>query len=183
MLDPFFTIGHATRSIEELIALLHEAKVTCLVDVRTMPRSRTNPQFNRETLPARLRADRIDYVYAGALGGLRRRSDTVAPDVNGLWENASFHNYADYTISEAFRAGLAQLVQLGRRKRVAIMCAETLWWRCHRRIIADHLLGRGEEVWHILGPGKIEPAQLTLGAVVQPDGAVQYPAPQSSLLL
>ena len=180
---PFFTIGHSTRSIEEFTGLLREAGVEQLVDVRTVPRSRTNPQFNRDSLPESLEASAIGYSYLQALGGLRPRSKTVATGVNGFWENASFHNYADYALGDDFRAGFAELLALGHHQRSAIMCAEAVWWRCHRRILADHLLARGEQVFHILGPGHIEPAMLTRGAVVQADGSVQYPAPQSSLAL
>jgi uncharacterized protein (DUF488 family) len=111
-----------------------------------------------------------------ALGGLRGKSRDVLPDVNGLWENGSFHNYADYAFSPPFRAGLAHLIEVGRERRCAIMCSEAVWWRCHRRIVADYLIAGGETVIHIMGPGRLEPARLTPGAVVQPK-AVVYPAP------
>jgi uncharacterized protein (DUF488 family) len=111
-----------------------------------------------------------------ALGGLRGRTRGVPVEVNGLWTNQSFHNYADYALSAPFQAGLAHLLERGRERRCAIMCSEAVWWRCHRRIVADHLIARGEAVIHILGPGRLEPARLTPGAVVQ-GGAVVYPAP------
>jgi uncharacterized protein (DUF488 family) len=99
------------------------------------------------------------------------------PDaVNGYWQNASFHNYADYAIGDEFRAGLARLRELGGTDRCAIMCAEAVWWRCHRRIIADHLIAAGENVFHILGPGKIEPAQMTEAAREAGEGRLRYPA-------
>ena len=131
--EPFFTIGHSTRSIEEFIALLREAEIGVLVDVRTMPRSRTNPQFNQETLPEALRASGILYEHLKELGGLRGR--TLPDSPNGFWENQSFRNYADYALGSAFRAGLARLVAIGSARRAAIMCAEAVWWQCHRRIM------------------------------------------------
>jgi uncharacterized protein (DUF488 family) len=155
---PFFTIGHSTRPLGEFVDLLEEAEATTLVDVRTVPRSRTNPQFNRDTL-----------------GGLRKKHG-VAPEVNGFWRVQSFHNFADYALTESFRAGLTRLRTLGHERRCAIMCAEAVWWRCHRRIIADYLIVAGERVLHILGPDKIEPAHLTEAAHPQPDGSVTYPA-------
>jgi len=100
----------------------------------------------------------------------------VPAEVNGFWENQSFHNYADYAMGQKFREGLAHLRALGRHDRCAIMCAETVWWRCHRRIIADYLLAAGEAVFHIMGPGQIVPARLTEGATVQPSGVLAYPA-------
>lgn len=176
MAHPFFTIGHATRPIEAFVALLQEAGVTFVADVRTVPRSRTNPQFNRDTLPASLQLAAIGYEHVAALGGLRGRKRDVPRDVNAFWQNDSFHNYADYAMSDAFCDGLAHLRELGRDQCCAIMCAETLWWRCHRRIITDYLLAAGERVFHILGPGQIEPAGINPAARMQPAGALTYPA-------
>jgi uncharacterized protein (DUF488 family) len=173
---PFFTIGHSTRTLEEFVGLLKEAEVATVVDVRTMPRSRTNPQFNRDTLPDALARYQIGYEHIAELGGLRGKSHEVAPEVNGFWRVQSFHNYADYALTEPFRAGLAQLRALGHERRCAIMCAEAVWWRCHRRIITDYLIEAGETVLHILGPGKIEPAHLTEAAKLRKDGSVIYPA-------
>src|SRR5690606_1103869 len=109
-------------------------------------------------------------------GGLRGRAPDLPSDVNGLWENRSFHNYADYALSDPFQEGLEQLIAEGREKRCAIMCSEAVWWRCHRRLIADHLIARGEAVFHILDLGRIEPAHLTRGAVIGPDQRISYPA-------
>jgi uncharacterized protein (DUF488 family) len=162
-MNPFYTIGHSTRSIEEFVALLCRAEVTAVVDVRTVPKSRANPQFNRESLPATLTEFQIGYEHIASLGGLRGAKRDVASNVNGFWENKSFHNYADYAMGETFREGLAELIHLGRQQRCAIMCAEAVWWRCHRRIIADYLLAAGEAVFHIMGPGKITAAQMTEG--------------------
>src|SRR5690606_3378071 len=109
-------------------------------------------------------------------GGLRGKSKTIAREVNGFWENDSFHNYADYATGEQFHQGLDQLISIGREQRSAIMCSEAVWWRCHRRIVADYLLARQEDVRHIMGTGRIDPAKLTTGASVQPDQTVHYPA-------
>ena len=171
MLLPFFTIGHSTRSIAEFTALLETAEVKSLADVRTIPRSRTNPQFNTDVLPDSLRP--IEYTHIAALGGLRGRRDK-GPSPNTFWENQSFRNYADYAATPAFREGLAQLKAIGREQRCAIMCAEAVWWRCHRRIIADYLLSEGEHVFHIMGPDRIEAARLTPGAHRIEDGTLVY---------
>jgi uncharacterized protein (DUF488 family) len=181
MPHPFFTIGHSTRTLEEFVALLREAGATQVVDVRTVPRSRTNPQYNRDTLLDALAPHGIGYVHIAALGGLRGKARAAAGEVNAFWENASFHNYADYAMSAAFRAGLAQLRALGREKTCAVMCAEAVWWRCHRRIIADYLLAAGETVLHILAPGKIEPARLTPAAVRGAEGTLTYPAADDAM--
>jgi uncharacterized protein (DUF488 family) len=180
-----FTIGHSTRSVAELAALLRDAGVALLVDVRSLPRSRANPQFNAEALAPALAAEGIGYRHLPALGGLRGRRKPApdhdpgdaGPSPNGLWQVGAFRNYADYAMSEAFRAGLAELRALARERPTAIMCAEAVWWRCHRRIIADYLLARGVPVRHIMGPGKIVPATLTPGARPQADGTVLYPRP------
>jgi uncharacterized protein (DUF488 family) len=173
---PFFTIGHSTRSLEEFTALLKGAEVSRLVDVRTIPRSRTNPQFNKETLPAALAAADISYEHMADLGGLRGKSRTVAPEVNAFWTNESFHNYADYALSEEFQAGLNRLIKEGSRERCAIMCSEAVWWRCHRRIVSDYLIARQEEVFHIMGEGRLDAAKLTPGAVIRADEKLVYPA-------
>ena len=140
-----------------------------IVDVRTVPRSRTNPQFNFDALPGALAERRIAWRQIAALGGLRPKRKDGEPSPNTFWENASFRNYADYADTEPFREGLAELIALGDSHVCAIMCAEAVWWRCHRRIIADYLIAAGEAVFHIMGPGKIVPAVLTPAA--HPDGA------------
>ena len=183
MRHPFHTIGHSTRALADFVALLREAEVTLVVDVRTVPRSRTNPQYNRETLPDELSASGIAYEHIAALGGLRGKKHDVPPSLNGFWENASFHNYADYAMSEDFSRGFARLREFGAAQRCAIMCAEAVWWRCHRRIIADYLLAAGETVLHILGAGHIEPARLTEAAQKDASGHVLYPASQQELRL
>jgi len=172
---PFYTIGHSTRSIEDFIALLRHAEVKLVVDVRTVPRSRTNPQYNRDSLPENLAGFQIGYEHFAALGGLRGHKGDVPDAVNGFWQNQSFHNYADYAMSGPFRDGLARLREIGHATPCAIMCAEAVWWQCHRRIIADYLLAAGETVFHILAGNRIEPAHMTEGAKPGPDGALVYP--------
>ena len=175
MTDPFFTIGHSTRSIAEFVELLREANIQLVVDVRTVPGSRTNPQFNRDMLPITLSEFAIDYEHIAQLGGLRTKSTTVPPSVNAFWQNASFHNYADYAMSDDFKSGLMRLRELGHAKRTAMMCAEAVWWRCHRRIITDYLLAAGDEVFHILGRNHVERARMTPAATLGPTGALTYP--------
>jgi uncharacterized protein (DUF488 family) len=172
----FYTIGHSTRSIGEFVDLLQRAGAAMVVDVRTVPRSRTNPQYNKDALPQSLASSDIGYEHIAALGGLRGKARTVPPDVNAFWQNDSFHNYADYAMGADFHAGLARLIELGGERSCAIMCAESLWWRCHRRIIADYLLASGERVLHVMGPGKLEPARMTPAARRQESGLLIYPA-------
>lgn len=177
---PFFTIGHSSRSIEAFAELLREAQVEFVVDIRKMPMSRANPQFNKDALSGSLAALQIAYDHIAALGGLRGKARGVPADMNGFWTNESFHNYADYAFSEPFHAGLEHLLEEGSRRRCAIMCSEAVWWRCHRRIVADYLIANGESVFHIMGKGRIEPAHLTPGAVARDDGTIIYPAAERS---
>ncbi|MFO1207669.1 MAG: DUF488 domain-containing protein [Amaricoccus sp.] len=177
---PFHTIGHSTRSLAAFVALLADAGIRLLADIRTVPRSRTNPQFDRDTLPDALAPFGIGYEHMAALGGLRGRSRVTPPEVNGYWTNPSFHNYADYALTGPFAQALDALIAAGRARPCAIMCAEAVWWRCHRRIVADYLLARGEAVLHIMDGGP-EPARLTEAAVVRPDGTIVYPPPQPGL--
>jgi Domain of unknown function DUF488 len=165
------TIGHSTRTLDSLIELLEAHRVERLVDVRTIPRSRRNPQFNRETLPAALRKARIGYRHMKALGGLRHaRRDSP----NTAWRNASFRGYADYMLEPEFAAALDRLIGLAAEKRTAVMCAEAVPWRCHRSMIADALLARGIAVEHILGTKRAEPHRLTAFARVEGE-RVTYP--------
>ena len=164
----------------ELAGLLQQVEAGLIVDVRSIPRSLTNPQFNAEAMPASLATWQIGYRHIQTLGGLRGRSKDRGPSPNTFWENLSFRNYADYAGTDAFRAGLTELRQLGHERACAIMCAEAVWWRCHRRIIADYLLSAGERVFHIMGAGKVVAAVLTPAAVRQPDGTLIYPAAQVS---
>jgi len=173
---PFFTIGHSTRSLAVFVNLLRSAEVKCLIDVRTVPRSRTNPQFNGDGIGESLAERAILYQQIPELGGRRSRARDVPQSTNAFWENESFHNYADYAMSPAFHSGLARLRELGHRECCAIMCAEALWWRCHRRIITDYLITAGETVFHIIGPKHIEPAKRSDAAKPGPRGTLVYPA-------
>jgi len=173
---PFFTVGHSNRSLAEFVDILRAADIALVADVRAIPRSRTNPQFNKDSLPGALSTSGIAYDHLAALGGRRAKTRTMPPNVNGFWTNESFHNYADYALSAQFKAGLDDLVAQGRKQRCAIMCSEAVWWRCHRRLIADHLIARGESVLHLMAQGRVENARLTEGAVIRPDGEVVYPA-------
>ena len=176
MAETIHTIGHSTRPIDEFIALLRRSAIEVVVDVRTVPRSRTNPQYNRDVLCASLADEKIAYEHLAALGGLRGRSRETPPAQNAFWENQSFHNYADYAMSDAFRDGIRHLRDLARGKRTAIMCSEAVWWRCHRRIIADYLIHAGVAVHHIVGAQRVEPARLTSAAIPGPNGTLVYPA-------
>ena len=177
MAHPFFTVGHSTRSLEEFLKLLAAYEIGTVVDVRTVPRSRKNPQFNRDALPEELAKAGIGYVHIPELGGLRGRSAEAKPSPNAFWENESFRNYADYAMTEPFMAGLRKLVEIGRNDRAAIMCAEAVWWRCHRRIVADYLVSRGEVVMHILGAGRADRATLSAAARLTHEGVLIYDAP------
>jgi uncharacterized protein (DUF488 family) len=178
-----WTIGHSTRSVDTLIRMLDEVAIDLLVDIRSLPRSQTNPQFNRDALPAPLAAAGIGYRHLPSLGGLRGRRGDGGPSPNTLWRSDAFRNYADYAAANPiFRQGLEELIALARGHRTAIMCAEAVWWRCHRRIVADYLLARGIKVDHILGRGQIEAASLTRGAAQQPDGAILYPPQEGAQL-
>ncbi|WP_089174539.1 DUF488 domain-containing protein [Bosea sp. AS-1] len=173
---PFFTIGHSDRSIEEFTYLLAGADIALVADIRKIPKSRANPQFNAAALAPALEASGIGYERVAELGGLRGKTRAVPPELNGFWTNKSFHNYADYALSDQFRTGLDRLVRDGRERRCATMCSEAVWWRCHRRIVSDYLIARGETVFNIMGQGRLEPARLTEGAVIRDDGSVIYPA-------
>jgi uncharacterized protein (DUF488 family) len=172
---PYYTIGHSTRSIGEFVNLLQSFEVSLVVDVRTVPRSRTNPQYNNDSLPDTLRQFGLGYEHIASLGGLRSATRDVPPSVNAFWQNKSFHNYADYAMSQAFHDGFAQLTELGAVQCCAIMCAEAVWWRGHRRIIADYLLTAAKTVFHIMAPGKATLAQVTAAARASA-GALSYPA-------
>jgi uncharacterized protein (DUF488 family) len=175
MAHPFFTIGHSTRSFGEFVDLLNASKVQLVVDVRTVPRSRTNPQYNKDVLVKSLSQSRIGYEHIAALGGLRGRKRDASTDANAFWENRSFRNYADHAMSEQFQSGLTRLRELGHATQCAIMCAEAVWWRCHRRIIADYLIAAGETVFHILGRNHVDRAQMTSAARLRSPGVLTYP--------
>ncbi len=172
---PIFTVGHSTRTPEEFLALLRMYGVTCLADVRTAPRSRRVPQFNRETLPAALATQQIAYRHLPGLGGFRR----PRPDSPNLGlKHKGFRGYADYMLTEPFEAALRELLTLSRDHRVAAMCAEAVPWRCHRSLLADALTARGVAVEHILSATQRWPHQLTTWACRHGEGLV-YPAPST----
>ena len=179
--DTIFTIGHSTRTLAEFVALLRQVDVTLLVDVRSIPRSRMTPQFNTDTMPGALAAEGIGYRHLDALGGRRHHRKGAPPSLNMYWRVAAFRNYADYAETDEFRAGLQALRELARDDRCAIMCAEAVWWRCHRRIITDYLLAGGTRVEHIMGPGQVVSATLTPGARVLAGGTLRYPAPDGAI--
>ena len=175
MTRPFYTIGHSNRMLDEFVEMLDAVDIALLADIRKMTRSRTNPQFNEATLPDALAAVDIAYEHIAELGGLRGKSRGVPDEVNDFWTNRSFHRYADYALSPEFRTGLDRLIAQGHAQRCAIMCSEAVWWRCHRRIVSDYLIARGETVLHIMGKHRVEPARLTAGAVIRADGSIVYP--------
>lgn len=176
MSEPFFTIGHSKRTLDEFLGLLHGSRVEQIVDVRKLPGSKRYPQFDQDALASSLEAAGIRYRRADGLTGRRPVSRDVPFEVNSWWENRSFHNYADHALSDEFKQALTELLEQGSAQRAAVMCSEAVWWRCHRRIIADHLLAHGEQVQHILGVDHVDPAQLSRGAVVGSASIVTYPA-------
>ena len=171
-----FTIGHSTRPIEDFIHLLEVHGVKQLVDVRTIPRSRHNPQFNTDALSKSLKKADIAYVHLPGLGGLRR---TTPASVNTGWRNASFRGFADYMQTPEFEEALNELVRLAKRLPSAVMCAEAVPWRCHRSLIADALLVRGVPAEHIMSPTSRQPHKLTPFAKVAA-GRIIYPAPSQA---
>jgi uncharacterized protein (DUF488 family) len=165
-----------------VIALLREAGVDLLVDVRSFPRSRINPQFNIEALPAALAEAGIGYQHVRDLGGRRGRQHLGRPSPNGFWRSDSFRNYADYALTPPFEAALTDLLRWRREHVCAIMCAEAAWQRCHRQIIADWLLAAGADVHHIIDAARVEPARINPGAEILPEGTVIYPGSQPPLI-
>ena len=174
-LPHLLTIGHSNRSLNEFTDLLTDTGTEVVVDVRRLPGSNRHPQFNADTLEADLDDVGIELRRLDGLTGRRPVSRTVAFDTNAWWQNRSFHNYADHCLSEEFRTDLATVIDWSRTARCTLMCSEAVWWRCHRRLIADHLLARQLPVSHILGPGHIDAAKLSEGAEVDSDGVLTYP--------
>lgn len=170
-MNDIYTIGHSTRDIEDFIGLLKSVGVNQLVDIRTIPRSRHNPQFAQEQLKSSLERAGIKYVYMKDLGGLR---PAVKNSTNQAWRNKSFRNYADYMQSEEFKRALGELMDISSNRTTAIMCAEAVPWRCHRSLVADALVVRDVKVWEIISDTDPRPHKLTPFAVV--DGEeVSYP--------
>lgn len=166
-----FTVGHATRSLDDFVALLRHYGIECLADVRTIPRSRHNPQFNRDTLVVQLPEQQLAYRHLPGLGGLRH---SRADSPNMGWHNASFRGFADYMQTAEFAVALEELLLLARTMKTAIMCAETLPWRCHRSLIGDALLVRGVEVRDIYSMTSMKPHVLI--AMARVNGlSITYP--------
>ena len=168
-----WTIGHSTHSGDAFAALLAAHRIELVADVRTVPKSRRHPHFHTDALARELDARGVAYAHLPALGGWRpSRSDSP----NDGWRNTSFRGYADHAMGDEFATGLAQLRELAVSRRTAMMCSEALWWRCHRRLIADRLVVGGDTVCHIGSDARAAPHRLTPFAVVGPDGQITYPA-------
>jgi uncharacterized protein (DUF488 family) len=178
---PLYTIGHSTRSVDELIEALRAWNVETVVDIRHFTRSRRNPQFNADVLEAALRDAGIAYVALPELGGRRGRAKDGSTQ-NAGWHHPAFKNYADYATTESFAEAFETLLTRAARSTCAVMCAEAVWWRCHRRIVADYAIASGVPVIHIFTARKAEPAVKTSFAevkhVTRDRVAVRYPPPQ-----
>jgi uncharacterized protein (DUF488 family) len=170
-----WTIGHSTRSADEFVELLRSNAIGALADVRTIPRSRRHPQFGRELLAARLLDEGIEYRHFAALGGLRRpRPDSP----NGAWRNEAFRGYADHMLTAEFSVAVEELLVFGDRNNVAVMCAEAVWWQCHRMLLSDALVARDVDVRHIMsqrGASAVQPHRLTPFAQIRANAQVWYP--------
>jgi uncharacterized protein (DUF488 family) len=171
IIEPVCTIGHSNRTIEEFIGLLKQNGVACVLDIRTVPKSRHNPQFGQDILPDSLSAAGIGYRHLAGLGGLRRPHKDSP---NAGWRNTSFRGYADYMQTDEFAQNVDAVAALARTTRCALMCAEAVPWRCHRSLVADALLLRDIPVEHIIGPQKRRPHTLTPFARVD-GGRITYP--------
>lgn len=170
-----FTVGHSNLSSAEFVNVVRSVGIELVVDVRKLRGSARYPQFDAATLGASLAEAGITLEPSPALTGRRPVSRVVPFEVNAWWTNRSFHNYADHALGDDFRRALDALVASSSEVTCAVMCAEALWWRCHRRIIADHVLARGVAVDHLMGPGRTVKAELSAGAVVGDDSLVTYP--------
>jgi uncharacterized protein (DUF488 family) len=166
-----WTVGHSTHPIDAFVALLVAHDIAQVADIRTVPKSRRNPQFQTDALARSLPERGVAYVHLPRLGGWRH---AAADSPNGAWRNLSLRGYADYAMGQEFATGLAQLRRLAAARRTAMMCSEALWWRCHRRLIADRLLVAGDAVCHISSRGRVSAHQLTAFATVEPDGVLTY---------
>jgi uncharacterized protein (DUF488 family) len=170
------TIGHSNHTLERFLALLAEHGVEALVDIRRFPASKKHPHFHRDNLAAVLPKSGMEYHWLEALGGRRRKQRGESPNL-GL-RNSGFRNYADYMLTPEFQGGVGRLLEVASNKRTAIMCAESLFWRCHRRLVGDFLEANGVTVQHIMPSGELRPHNQTTGAVVE-GGRVTYPRQKS----
>ncbi|TKS55252.1 DUF488 domain-containing protein [Luteimonas yindakuii] len=175
-MDTLWTIGHSTRTLEEFVALLHDARIACVADVRRYPGSRRHPHFAAEALAESLPAHGVGFMPMPALGG-RRRPRPDSPHT--AWRNTSFRGYADYMDTPAFGAARERLMEVARGTRTAVMCAEAMWWSCHRSLISDDFKARGWTVIHLMGPGKSQEHPWT-GAARIVDGRLDYSAPEDA---
>lgn len=173
MPSEFFTIGHSTHSIDRFLALLAQHGIEVLVDIRRFPGSRKFPQFNREPLAAAVEQAGLEYHWFEVLGGRRHKTSGVASKNTGL-RNESFRSYADYMTTTEFRKGVKQLLEVGEGRRMAFMCSESVFWRCHRRLVSDFILGQGITVQHIMPSGELHLHRLTKGARIE-NGELTYP--------
>jgi uncharacterized protein (DUF488 family) len=168
-----YTIGHSNHPIAQFLQLLKDNGISCLADVRSVPYSRHNPQFNRENLQKSLEEACIQYRHFPQLAGFQKSPFSESP--NSGWENQAFRNYADYALTTDFQEGLDTLLQTASGQKTAIMCAEKLYWRCHRRIIADYLVAREISIKHILEENKLVDHELTHFARIEDVKRIVYP--------
>lgn len=170
-----FTIGHSSRTFDDFLSLLREFEISSLVDIRRFPGSRKFPHFNRQSLEATLPASGIEYLWLEDLGG-RRSDPDVSKSLNPGLKSPGFRHYADYMQTEQFRSAVNRLLSVAAAKPTAIMCAEKLFWKCHRRLLSDYLVAQGINVEHIIDSARLQSHKLTAGAVVTPDLYVIYPS-------
>jgi uncharacterized protein (DUF488 family) len=170
------TIGHSNQSLDRFLALLAQHEVEGLVDIRRFPGSRKHPHFHRDNLASALKKAGVEYHWLEDLGGRRHKQRDESPNLGLV--NEGFRNYADYMLTDEFREGMEKLLELARKKRTAIMCAEGLFWQCHRRLVSDFLVANGVTVQHIMPTGELRTHKLTSGAVIA-DGQVTYPGERS----
>ena len=168
-----WTVGHSTHSLDEFVGLLLARGIAQVADIRTVPKSRRHPHFNADALARSLPERGVAYAHLARLGGWR---DADSKSRNDAWRNLSFRGYADYALGSEFAEGLAELSRLAATRTTAMMCSEALWWRCHRRLVADRLLVAGDTVCHISSAGGASAHRLTPFARVDPDGRITYPA-------
>jgi uncharacterized protein (DUF488 family) len=170
------TIGHSNHALDRFLALLAQHEVEALADIRRSPGSRKHPHFNRDNLAAALPKSGVEYHWLEALGGRRHQQRDNSPNLS--LENQAFRNYADYMLTDQFREGVERLLEIARQKAPAILCAEGLFWLCHRRLVSDFLVANGVTVQHIMPAGELRPHQLTDGAMVE-NRQVTYPGERS----
>lgn len=173
-----YTIGHSTLSLELFLDLLKQHEIVTLADIRRFPGSRSFPQFNQAELRAAVEEKGIAYRWIELLGGRRPRNKLITPSPNTGLRNDSFRNYADYMLTDAFREGMRELQELMSHGRTAIMCSESVYWRCHRRLVSDDVVARGGVVEHIFSNGTLKPHRMTAEARFR-KGVLTYPAPKA----